>query len=227
MPGVSCLSLGNDACRSGRCAFEAGVGPVCASSPVPGSCASSAACPGGWYCNAFGGCAPREADGQSCRSDDGCQSGACVAQRCAALQVASVASGGACSDSWQCAYGLVCRGGVCAERLRADAGCALEGLNVFVGCPYLYVCEAKLHLCAPLDAYCRYPGYCPAAPSAGEPCTQSCLGLSACATVDGGGVCVRSQALPGEACDPDLLERACAVGACAGTCPPAPAGCAN
>lgn len=218
--GVSCVGLGSAACRSGRCAFAAGMGDVCASSSIPPSCASSASCPGGWYCNEFGGCAVKLALGSSCKKDDACVSGACVSGKCEAVAVASVAPGGACSAGWQCAGGLICKGAKCVERLRAGAACELAGLDVFVGCPYQLICDAHDLKCAPVEVFCSYPGYCSAGPLAGEPCASSgCRGYSACVTLDGGAQCVRSQALPGEACNTDLASRACAVGDCVGQCP--------
>src|SRR5262249_37950803 len=68
--GVSCVGLGSAACRSGRCAFAAGIGDVCSSSSIPTSCASSASCPAGWYCNEFGECGLQLANAQSCKKDD-------------------------------------------------------------------------------------------------------------------------------------------------------------
>ena len=87
------------------------------------------------------------------------------------------------------------------------------------------VCDAKALKCAPLEVYCRYAGYCAAGPKVGEPCTQSCRGYSSCANLDGGAFCVRDEALPGEPCNLDLANRACAVGACAGVCPAETMGC--
>jgi hypothetical protein len=141
------------------------------------------------------------------------------------VAAASVAAGVACSDSWQCAGGLICKGSKCVERLRAGATCDLAGLDVFVGCPYELICDAHDLKCAPAEVFCNYPGYCTGSPSEGEPCSTSCGGYSACATLDGGATCVRSQALPTEACNTDLASRACAVGDCAGTCPTVPALC--
>ena len=225
--GVSCVGFGNAACRSGRCAYQSGLGDVCDSKPVPSSCTFSASCPAGWYCDEFDACALRLDDAAACQKDDACKSGACVSGKCQTIAPLSIAKGDACSASWQCAYGLICAGGKCGARTYAGAACELRGLDVFVGCPYRFVCDAKELTCAPLDVYCHYPGYCPGGPAFGEACTSSCRGYSSCATLDAGAFCVRDEALPGEACDLDLANRACAVGECEGTCPAEASGCGS
>ncbi len=214
-------------CASGRCLFKVGKGLVCATAAPGGTCTSNFGCATALYCDPVrGGCRVPEPLGAECDSQAACAANgnACLRGKCTKVAPFSVAEGGPCSETAQCAWGLACdvRAALpgCARRIAFGADCQLAGLDVWdPRCPYLAMCHPVKQVCAEASTLCTFTGYCPTGPLPNETCKAGsiCRGLSSCVDEgDGGSRCLPTGQPAGEACFAQLAGAACRDSTCAG-----------
>ena len=224
---LNCVGLGDFACASGRCKLG-----KCASVSPGAQCTSNLSCPTVLYCDPLrNNCRVPLLLGDSCDNQPACAASgsACLGGKCVKVPPFSISEGDRCTESAQCLWGLACdvRAAApnCVRRIEYGADCTLSALDVWdPQCPYLAMCHPATRVCADSATLCNFPGYCPSGPGTGEVCKAGaiCRGLSSCTDQgDGGYKCLRTFALPSEACFDSFGSEACFDSTCvSGVCAP-------